>query len=98
MRRFVDRDMVARYTGMSVGSGTLQARSREIIEEDPTIIHELATASELCEAISSSLPPLNDELEGSKSGSDGEVGDDPESGSEQTDRSSIFDPDSNLDA
>jgi hypothetical protein len=43
--RFVDRDMFARYIGMSVGSLDLQTHTHESMEEDGNLLHELNSPS-----------------------------------------------------
>lgn len=43
--RFSDRDLLARHTGMSVGSLELQAFERETIMDDARLQEEIATAA-----------------------------------------------------
>ena len=53
--RFVDRDMLARHTGMCMGSKELQATQRATIDDDERLVQEVLQAVQaktVCESTS----------------------------------------------
>lgn len=89
--RFVDRDMMARHIGMSVGSGGLQAHESEVIADDPALLQE-TDAAIAAKATSLTNPGINFGVAdtGSNEPDGGQ-----ESADEDTDGESISSEDSN---